>query len=358
MSIRLRLALWYGALLAGVLAVGLTTAYLIHATSHEAALPGFEASLERLRAILLGVGVIGVAVAVVGGWIISSGALRPVRAMIETAGAIALSRGFSRRIEVRPDAADELSDLGRTFNEMLSSLDDAYRRQQRFVADVSHELRTPLTAVQGDLDLLARGQLPPTEAAAALTEARTETRRLARLIDDLLVLARADGGPQPFLGKPVQLDEVVMEVFRELRGKAGARLHVVDLEGALVEGERDRLTQLVLILVDNALSYTPPPGEVRLSLRLEGAQTVLRVEDDGIGISEETATRAFERFFRGEEAQRLDPAGTGLGLSIARWVVERHGGTISLEPRAVRGTRAAVRLPVASQDARPSQQVA
>lgn len=346
MSIRLRLALWYGALLALVMAAGFVFAYLIHATfPHEGADAAFEASLDRLRLILTAVGAVGVTVAVTVGWAISAGALRPIARMTETARAIALSRGFARRIEVHEDRNDELSELGRTFNQMLASLDDAYRRQQRFVADVSHELRTPLTAIQGDLELLVRGQLPPDEAEATLAEAHRETRRLSRLVDDLLVLARADSGPQPFVPRPIQLDEVVMEVFRELRAQAGPRLRVVGLEGALVHGERDRLKQLVLILVDNALSYTPPPGEVRLSLRHEGAETVLAVEDDGIGISRETAARAFDRFYRGAEAQRLDPAGTGLGLSIAKWIVERHGGTVAIRARSPHGTLATVHLP-------------
>ncbi len=314
-----------------------------------ASMSGFDASLGGLGLILGLMGIAGIAIAVTGGWAISAGALRPIAKMSETAGAIALSRGFARRIDVRDEGHDELSELGRTFNRMLASLDEAYRRQQRFVADVSHELRTPLTTIQGDLELLSRGGLSPDDARASLEEARRETHRLARLVDDLLVLARADAGPQPFAGKPVQLDELVMETFRELRGQAGLRLRVVDLEAAVVMGEADRLKQLLLILTDNALSYTPPPGEVRISLRREASEIVLEVADEGIGVSAETAARAFERFYRGEDAQRLDPAGTGLGLAIARWIVERHGGTIALEPRPPHGTRAIVRIPASGQ---------
>ena len=310
-----------------------------------ASMSAFDASLGGLGLILGIMGIGGITLTAAIGWSISAGALRPIAKMTETARAIALSRGFARRIDVREGRNDELSELGRTFNQMLASLDDAYRRQQRFVADVSHELRTPLTAIQGDLELLARGQLSPTEATASLAEARRESRRLARLIDDLLVLARADSGPQPFVGKPVPLDEVVMEVFRELRSQAGTRLRVVDLDASLVEGERDRLKQLVLIVVDNALTYTPAPGEVRLSLRRDVSEVVLTVEDEGIGVSDQTTTHAFERFYRGDDAQRLDPAGTGLGLSIAEWIVERHGGSIALAPREARGSIATVRLP-------------
>ena len=351
MTLRLRLAAWYGTLLTIVLAAGFTIAYLIHASfPHEGADPAFQASLERLRLILVAVGTIGVAATVLGGWAISSGALRPVRTMIETARAIALSRGFSRRIHVRERAHDELAELGRTFNDMLASLEDAYRRQQRFVADVSHELRTPLTSIQGDLELLAR-DLPERDRAATLAEALREARRLARLVDDLLVLVRADAGPQPFVPKPVQLDELAMEVFRELHAQPGPRLEVVDLDDALVLGERDRLKQLVLILVDNAMRYAPD-GPVSLSVSVAGPQAVLVVDDEGIGITPEVARRAFERFFRGEDARRLDPSGTGLGLAIARWIVERHGGSIALVRREPRGTRAVVRVPTVEADER------
>src|SRR6266511_82802 len=133
-----------------------------------ASMSAFDASLGSLGLILGLMGVAGVALAATGGWAISAGALRPIAKMTETAGAIALSRGFARRIEVSDHGRDELSELGRTFNHKIASLDDAYRRQQRFVADVSHELRTPLTALQGDLELLARGQLPADEAHATL----------------------------------------------------------------------------------------------------------------------------------------------------------------------------------------------
>ena len=310
-----------------------------------ASMAAFDESLGRLGLILALMGVAAVAVAAGGGWAISAQALSPIAHLTETARAIALSRGFSRRIPVSPSSADELSLLGRTFNEMLASLDDAYRRQQRFVADVSHELRTPLTAIQGDLELLAGGGLPADEVAPTIAEALRESRRLARLVDDLLALARADAGPQPFLGQVVLLDEIVMEVFRELRPQAGQRLKVVGLEAAVVHGERDRLKQLVLILVDNALSYSPEASAVRLSVATTGSEALLCVDDDGIGVSSDVAARMFERFYRGPEAQRLDPSGTGLGLSIARWIVERHGGQIALGAREGGGTRAAVRLP-------------
>lgn len=143
-----------------------------------------------------------------------------------------------------------------------------------------------------------------------------------------------------------------MEVFRDLRGQAGPRLRVVDLDAALVQGERDRLKQLVLIVTDNALSYTPAPGAVSLSLRREASEMVFTVDDEGIGVSPEIAALAFERFYRGENAQRLDPAGTGLGLSIAKWIVERHGGTIALRQRVPRGTSVTVRLPAVADHAK------
>lgn len=314
-----------------------------------ASLAELDESLRGLALTLAALGTAGVGLALAGGWALAGSALRPIAALTETARAIALSRGFTRRVAVPAKGRDELGQLARTFNEMLASLGDAYRRQQRFVSDVSHELRTPLTTIQGNAEILARAELAEPDRVDAAAHVLRESTRLSRLVDDLLVLARADAGPEPFLGKPVELDALLVECFTELRPHAGPRVRLRGLESAVVVGEADRLKQLILVLVDNALRYTPGAGGVDLSVGVEGSQAVLRVEDHGIGIDAEDVAHLFERFYRGDRARQLDPRGTGLGLAIARWIVERHGGTIALETRLPRGTRAIVRLPLASE---------
>ena len=296
--------------------------------------------------LLLGVGV-GMATAST----IAGSALRPVAAVTETAQEIAASRDFSRRVHVKGDPSDELVVLAETFDDMLASLADAYKQQQRFLGDVSHELRTPLTTIRGNAELLA-ATCPPEQGDQheALTRIARESSRLARLVDELLMLARAEAA-EPFAPRAVHLDEIVMETFEDLRPIAGARLRVRWIEGAVVEGERDRLKQLVLALVDNALRYTPEPGPVDISLSDDGHDAVLRIEDEGIGIDEADLPKVFDRFYRSTAARRANSSGSGLGLAIVRWIVERHHGSVRLERRGTRGTVATVRIPLAPKPA-------
>jgi signal transduction histidine kinase len=238
---------------------------------------------------------------------------------------------------------------------MLASLQDAHRQQQRFVGDVSHELRTPLTTIRGNAELLAAEDTDPAGQRVAIAQIRRETERLSRLVDELLVLARAEA-LEAFEPRPVQLDEVLMETFADLQGTAGRRLRVSAIDAVTVGGEPDRLKQLVLVLLDNALRYAPD-GTVDVSIADDGRDAVLRVEDDGIGIAVSDLPHVFERFYRGDAARRIDASGSGLGLPIARWIVERHGGEIRIESRPMRGTRVTVRIPLAFSGAVKDQSV-
>ena len=308
-------------------------------------LAAVDASNAELRTAMLVLALVAVATGAAGGSAIAGSALHPIARMTETAAEIARSRDFSRRVRVEGDDEDELVQLGITFDEMLASLQDAYQQQQRFVGDVSHELRTPLTTIRGNAELLAAGEMHPAEQQLAIAQIRRETERLSRLVDELLVLARADS-VEAFAPRSVQLDEVLMESFAELQVVAGRRLHVNAIDAVTVNGERDRLKQLVLVLLDNALRYAPT-GTVDVSIADDGTDAVLRVEDDGVGIALSELPHVFERFYRGDAARRLDASGSGLGLPIARWIVERHGGQIRIGSRPSHGTLVTVRLPLA-----------
>jgi two-component system OmpR family sensor kinase len=303
-----------------------------------------DASNAELRNALILLALTAVGVGAAGGSTIAASALRPVARMTDTAAEIARSRDFSRRVRVEGDDQDELVRLGLTFDEMLASLDDAHRQQQRFLGDVSHELRTPLTTIRGNAELLAAGETSPEEQREAIDHIRRETERLSRLVDELLVLARADA-VEAFAPRPLELDEVLMETFADLQGIAGRRLRVSAIDAVTVDGERDRLKQLVLVLLDNALRYTPK-GTVDVSIADDGKEAVLRVDDDGIGIALADLPHVFERFYRGDAARRIDASGSGLGLPIARWIVERHGGTIRIQRSERGGTLVTVRLPL------------
>jgi two-component system, OmpR family, sensor kinase len=313
----------------------------------RASLASIDHSLARLRLLLLAAIGGGLLIAMVGSSMTVTRALRPIADMTETARAIALSRGFGRRLEQRRER-DELGELARTFNEMLNSLDAAYQAQRRFVDDAAHELRAPLTSVLGNLDLLARAHdLPGGERDAILADVRAETERLGRLVNDLLALARADAG-QRLTRERVELDRIVVEGLRGLHPLATAvDLGVEALESVVVDGDPDRLKQILIILVENALRYTPAGGRVRVSLRRQCHEAVLAVADTGIGIAPEDIPRIFDRFYRSDRARSRHGGGSGLGLSIARWIAEGHDGRIEVESERGVGTVFRVRLPLA-----------
>ncbi|HET9494597.1 MAG TPA: HAMP domain-containing sensor histidine kinase [Chloroflexia bacterium] len=316
--------------------------YLLTAAS----LARIDASVAAFRQLVVFLALSGAAVAFGAGWLLARSALRPVIAMTETAGAIAHSRGLDQRVPA-PARGDELGQLAGTFNEMLDSLEGAYRAQQRFVADASHELRAPLTAIQGNLELLERQtNMPPEERKEAVSEAKHEAHRLARLVADLLALARADAGV-PMRREPVELDRVLIDSVADAQHLTrGHKLNVAHLEPAVVHGDPDRLKQLILILLDNAIKYTPQNGRVEASLQKDGQGVEIAIRDTGIGIPQEDLPRVFDRFYRADPARTRDPGGTGLGLSIARWIAEQHGGAITLTSRPGQGTTASAYLPL------------
>ncbi|MCL5074667.1 MAG: ATP-binding protein [Chloroflexi bacterium] len=305
----------------------------------------YEEALDRLLVIVVGGGIGALVLAGLTGWALAGKALEPISDITETARAIALSQGFSRRLEEK-GSRDEVGLLSVTFNEMLASLESAYAAQRRFVADASHELRAPLTTIRGNLDLLKRvGQMPPEEQARAIDDARQEVERLSRLVSDLLSIAQADAG-QRLDVQPVELDVLVMDVHRQaLSMTSDVQISISDLEPIMVSGDRDRLRQLLLIFVDNALRYTPAGGRVSISLSRQGDWAVLGVQDTGIGIEEEDLPHIFDRFYRADRARARDPGGSGLGLSIARWIVEEHGGEIDVWSKPGQGSTFTARLP-------------
>jgi two-component system OmpR family sensor kinase len=313
----------------------------------EAASPlgRIDAGIATFRLMLLGLGALGLAVALVAGLAVAGQALQPVTHMVHTARAITGSGDLSRRIP-EPRERDELGTLATTFNIMLASIEQAYLAQQRFVSDASHELRAPLTAIQANLELLRRRpDLPVDERVEGLDEAAREADRLTRLVADLLALARADAGVE-LRRDAVDLDSVVLDSFQTARKLADGRALQIDpFEPVRTRGDEDRLRQLVLILLDNALKYTPAGGTVTLGLQQASEGAEISVRDTGVGIAPDDLPHVFERFYRADPARGRDPGGTGLGLPIARWIVEQHQGTISIDSAPGQGTQVVVRLP-------------
>jgi two-component system OmpR family sensor kinase len=300
-------------------------------------------SIERTFDLILLLGIpLGLFVALAAGWWIARAALRPIERISRTVQSIGESRDLSRRLRfVGP--SDEVGRLAVTFDGMMGRLERAFETQKRFVADASHELRTPLTAIRGNADLMAFA--PPEERDVCLAAIRREAERMTRLVSDLLLLAEADVETHPLQLQDADLDEILLEVHHSATVLADGKVSVV-LERAdpiRMSVDPDRVQQLLLNLVDNAVKFTPPGGIVTLSLRADGAGATIEVSDSGVGIPPEAQRSIFERFYRVEESRTT--RGSGLGLAICSWIVAAHGGTISVRSQPGMGSTFAIQLP-------------
>jgi two-component system, OmpR family, sensor kinase len=320
-------------------------------------------TLASLRQVLLVASALGLALALAGGWVLAGRALRPVDRVTAAAAAIATGDGTATSLSSRlavPPTDDELSRLSATFNAMLDRLQASFRAQERFVGDASHELRTPLTAIRGNVDVLLRQsrlsgrELGATDLAPALDDIRRESDRMRRLLDDLLLLARADAdaGKDPadtttIRHETVRLDEIAADAVRSAAALASGQ--VLELEaprGVQVPGDPDRLHQLVMILLDNAIRHTPPGGRIRVAVASTAdGQARIAVRDEGEGIAPEHLPHLFERFYRADGARGRSSGGTGLGLAIAQAICRAHGGDISVTSAPDQGATFLVTLP-------------
>jgi two-component system sensor histidine kinase CiaH len=236
----------------------------------------------------------------------------------------------------------------------LVPIQQAFQRQQEFVADASHELRTPLTVLQSSADVLDRHRHEPLATnAEVFDDVRSEIDRMVRLTTDLLTLARTDSGDLELLVAPVNMSDLAGEVVRRTLPLARAR--AVELESSLdgppptVEADPDRLQQVLLILLDNAIKHTPAGGRVNVLTRQRGGYGVLEVADTGEGIAPQHLSRIFDRFYRADKARSRAEGGTGLGLAIAKMLIDAHHGEISVSSAPGLGTRITVRLPLEGQ---------
>src|SRR5205823_14638955 len=240
----------------------------------------------------------------------------------------------------------EVARLAGTFNAMLDRLHAAFAAQRRFVADASHELRTPLATIRGRSEVLLLSPALNPETRDGLAMIRDEAGRMGRLVANLLLLARGDEA-RAIDRRPVELDVLLLEVARQARALAqGITVTIGHEDQALVPGDADLLKQLVLNLVDNALTYTPPGGHVDLSLYVAHGHAWLAVRDTGPGIPPAEVAHIFERFYRLDRARTRRSGGAGLGLAIARWIAEAHGGRIDVESTVGQGSTFTVVLPL------------
>jgi two-component system, OmpR family, sensor kinase len=308
-----------------------------------------EATVARVELFLLVGVLLGTGLAGFAGIMIARRAMMPIAELTSAAEEIARTRDPSRVVP-QPQADDEVGELARTLEGMLRALDAArgetesmLARQRRFVADASHELRTPLTSVLANLELLAES-LDGDEGEAARSALRS-SRRMRRLVADLLLLARTDVG-RVVQREPCDLARIVVEAAGELGPVSGEHEIVIDAHPAVVNAARDELHRLTINLIENALRHTPPATRIHVMTASADGQATLVVEDDGPGVPSELTPTLFERFVRGAG----DRGGSfGLGLAIVKAVAETHGGSVTLQtPQSGKGARFEVKLPEAS----------
>lgn len=301
----------------------------------------YEFNRSLIIALLIGFGA-ATASLFVAVWVTPS-LFKPLDDIAAVARQITRTDDLSRRVP-DPGRNDEFGDLARALNQTLEQIERLFQAQQRLLADVSHELRTPLTTIRGNLDLMRHMGVADEESMDVIQD---ELERMTRLIGDLLLLARADSGGLPLERKPVELDNVLFDVYRQIsRLENKVDVVVGEMDQACVVGDQDRLKQLLLILVDNAIKYTPESGRVTLSMLQVNGWAEVRVSDTGVGIPPEDVPYIFDRFYRVDKARTRAQGGAGLGLAIAKWVVQMHDGHIRVESKVGEGTTFVVRLPL------------
>jgi len=279
-------------------------------------------------------------------WFAIGKALSPLSTVTETALQISQADDLSQRIPNPGSKQDETGRFIDAFNETLERLEHIFASQQRFLADVSHELRTPLTIIKGNVDLMRRIKQLDDESLDTIED---EADRLTRLVGNLLLEAQAESGKLPLYFAPVELDTLLLEVFKEMRVLARDRVNIklTEIDQILVNGDRDRLKQVLINLVSNAIKYTPKGGDVYLSLGKVGENARLIVRDTGQGIAAEDLPHIFERFYRAEKSRtRSKTGGFGLGLSIANWIIDHHGGRIEVKSAENKGSTFCIYLPL------------
>jgi signal transduction histidine kinase len=303
-----------------------------------------ESSAVVTSALLVGLPIVTAVVAAVT-WLVVGRALAPVDEIRRTADAVTAT-DLSRRVP-EPRTGDEVARLARTVNSMLERLEQSQRRQRRLVSDASHELRSPIATIRQHAEV-ARLHPATTDTDALAGEVLAEAARLERLVDDLLVLARADEGALHLRRRPVELDDVVLDEARRVRATTDLAVDARTVSAGAVDGDVDALRRVVRNVVDNATRHAR--GRVALSVAEADGTVTLAVEDDGPGVPEADRDRAFERFVRLDEARARTTGGdgergTGLGLAIVAELVAAHGGRVAMTDAGLGGTRVEITLP-------------
>src|SRR5216683_2751945 len=312
----------------------------------------FYDAVNRFRLVLLFSVPVLVLVASAGGYWLSRKAVAPVGEIACAAQSIS-ERELSKRLPIL-ETGDELQSLSETLNAMFARLERAFKRVTQFTADASHELRTPIALMRTRTEVALRKQRSEAEYRETLLRINQELERTSALIENLMTLARADSGGEALQVAPTNLNEVLLEISEPARllaeGKSihyGQRLAETPL---CVSGNAPSLRRLFLILIDNAVKYTPREGRISVVLNASDDGSVAEIRDTGVGISPTDLPHIFERFYRADESRARESGGTGLGLSIAKWIAEAHQGKISVASNVGEGSVFRVQIPLSEDD--------
>jgi heavy metal sensor kinase len=310
-------------------------------------LDSIAADLRLVREVLFLATPLLLALAGFGGYLVAKRNLAPLGWMAEQARRISGSN-LDTRLEIG-HAAEELEVLSVSFNELLARLDQTFGSMRRFVADASHELRTPIAVIRGEADVALSQERSAAAYRETLTVILDESRRLSRLVDDLLNLARADAGNVQLQLREFYFGDLLRDCCRSVQAMAAARGVAVECqspEDVPYRGDEELLHRLAMNLLDNAIRHTPSGGRVGIALETGDAQLRIRVVDTGTGISPEALPHLFDRFYRGDAARSRQDGGFGLGLAIVKWVAESHGGTVEVSSQPGAGSTFTVTLPI------------
>ncbi len=353
MSIRTRLTLWY----AGILFVSLVAMGVLsyHAFAPEPRAAGVskpdeadESDLSEIYRIIFWCGVPATLLALGGGWWMMRRALAPVAALTRAAECVN-EHNLGAPLP-RTGNGDELDRLTEVFNAMTERLNQSFARMRKFTLHASHELKTPLTVMHGELETALQNPALAAPQRERLESELDEVQRLAKIVDGLTLLTKADAGQITLAREPVRLDELLREAGADAQSLArphDVHVHLTACEELTVIGDRHRLRQLLLNLTDNAIKYNARQGTVTLSLRRAAQTAEVTIVNTGPGIPAEILPRIFDPFFRGDSSHSQTVEGCGLGLSIAWWITTAHGGTIQIKSTPNQITTASVRLPLA-----------
>jgi heavy metal sensor kinase len=309
-------------------------------------LEDFDETMYRLLIIL----VIGIptslSVTVVVGYFMAKKALKPVDKIRRAAVKIS-SRNLDERIDIGA-RRDELGRLSQTFNEMIGRLQNAFQRVNQFSSDVSHELKTPLTILKGETEVALRKERESEQYRMLLSSHLEEIDRMTKIIDDLLLLSKADAKEVVLNVDDIHLKDLIVDVCMDMKffaDKKGVGLIVNDLDDVKLKGDELKLRRMLLNVIENGIKYTPEGGSVAVKSFMNNGSVQIDVQDTGIGIPPEELQYVFDRFYRGDKSRKRE-TGSGLGLSISKWIAEAHRGTIEVAGRHQRGSLFSITLPV------------